>query len=268
MTVSRQTLSARSLVMLGVASSMIFACGYDPQADLDQAALRIVIGGIDFETALLRLTAATAEERRDLAIRPNGESQLPLYVLSLSPGRFAVQIETLNGAGDILQCRRETGARGSEQTRLPLVFRQVDRHPCATVAGCLGNEALSEECNGLDDDCDGTPDDDLPDFVAGIGACQCRVSSCSGGKPEECTPGEPSTEEQCNGIDDDCDGKLPVDERDYDKDGVMTCSPCAPDAVVKCGDCDDYAAQRAPNLAEICDGIDNDCNGSIDDECS
>ena len=32
------------------------------------------------------------------------------------------------------------------------------------------------------------------------------------------------------------------------------------------GDCDDFTNAVYPNLEEICDGIDNDCNGFIDDD--
>ena len=31
------------------------------------------------------------------------------------------------------------------------------------------------------------------------------------------------------------------------------------------GDCDDSNVSVAPNMIEICDGLDNDCNGTIDD---
>jgi hypothetical protein len=41
---------------------------------------------------------------------------------------------------------------------------------------------------------------------------------------------------------------------DADQDGVDSCS-----------DCDDADAQRAPGRAEVCDGIDNDCNATVDD---
>jgi hypothetical protein len=63
----------------------------------------------------------------------------------------------------------------------------------------------SEICNGLDDDCDGSIDEDLGSTTCGIGMCQRTVPNCSGGVPQTCVPGLPTTE-SCNGLDDDCNG--------------------------------------------------------------
>ena len=50
---------------------------------------------------------------------------------------------------------------------------------------------------------------------------------------------------------DDTDASL--NYSDVDGDGVSTCD----------GDCDDTDSSRSPNLTESCDGVDNDCDGSI-----
>ena len=42
---------------------------------------------------------------------------------------------------------------------------------------------------------------------------------------------------------------------DFDGDGVTETD----------GDCDDTRAQVAPGLPEVCDALDNDCNGLADD---
>ena len=59
----------------------------------------------------------------------------------------------------------------------------------------------------------------------------------------------PHVSEQCNDLDDDCDGVIPAAERDVDRDGVPTCS----------GDCNDAVLAQWPGAPETCDGLDNDC---------
>ena len=65
----------------------------------------------------------------------------------------------------------------------------------------------------------------------------------------------PGAQEQCNGVDDDCDGALGADELDADADGFLACA----------GDCDDASFAVNPDAAEICDnGVDDDCDELID----
>ena len=55
---------------------------------------------------------------------------------------------------------------------------------------CVG-EVLpgTESCNGQDDDCSGVGDDNIPDVVCGVGACQVTVAGCSGGQIPSCEIG-------------------------------------------------------------------------------
>ncbi len=75
-----------------------------------------------------------------------------------------------------------------------------------------------EECNGIDDDCDGKIDNirdkDEP-IIKGCskettakGICKdSAIRTCKGGKWSDCVPGKPGKED-CNDLDDDCDGKV------------------------------------------------------------
>jgi hypothetical protein len=72
---------------------------------------------------------------------------------------------------------------------------------------CDAKAPTQESCNGQDDNCDGTPDDGIPDQNCGRGVCANTAPGCTDGKVPECTPKAAGTE-TCNGIDDDCDGVI------------------------------------------------------------
>jgi MYXO-CTERM domain-containing protein len=146
---------------------------------------------------------------------------------------------------------------------------------CQANAGvCVGLTAIAETCNGVDDNCDGTPDNGNP---GGGGACsvpgqmgQCAVGirQCTAGSLQ-CPQINFTTPEICNGLDDNCNGQ--TDEglvTDLDGDGVRACGTCNAPPAGLC-DCNDNPAMNGalqrPGLAEVCDGIDNNCNTQIDE---
>ncbi len=129
----------------------------------------------------------------------------------------------------------------------------------------------TEDCDGVDDDCDGAVDEDFDGDGDGWTTCG---GDCDDGQADV-YPGAP---ESCNGIDDDCDGALdPADAqgctpyfRDADDDGYgvvadqqCLCAPADPYDALSGGDCDDGDAARFPGNPEVCDGLDNDCDGSL-----
>lgn len=92
----------------------------------------------------------------------------------------------------------------------------------------------------------------------------------------------PGAIEICDGKDNDCDGQvdegLPTKTWYHDTDGdgygsnataTVSCSaPATSGWVLQGGDCNDQNAAVHPGAAEVCDGIDNNCNGVIDEGCS
>ena len=97
---------------------------------------------------------------------------------------------------------------------------------------------------------------------------------------DDCNDGDaavsPAATELCNGIDDDCDGEVDEDVgdvsfEDADGDGfgdpaTATEACTVPEGhVPNANDCDDGDPAISPGAAEVCDGVDNNCDGALDE---
>jgi hypothetical protein len=162
------------------------------------------------------------------------------------------------------------------------------------------NPGATEMCNGVDDDCDGLTDGRDPDVVDmtqwwadfdsdGYGGWRLSLWACT--QPsnyvdnrDDCDDGDassyPGADEYCDGADNDCDGDVDeagaLDEAtwyaDSDGDGYGDASSTQdacnqPSGYVSdATDCDDSDAVINPGVAELCNGVDDDCDGAVDED--
>jgi hypothetical protein len=160
------------------------------------------------------------------------------------------------------------------------------------------NQDANEVCDGVDNNCDGSidegfsfvtyywdADNDGYGSILDAGALYCLNPGVGYSLTnDDCDDSKslvyPGAIEICDGIDNDCDGLIDEDlvfttyyiDADHDgygdindAFGALYCSNPGVGFSLTNNDCDDSKSVSNPGAVEICDGLDNNCDGSIDE---
>ncbi|MCC6523856.1 MAG: hypothetical protein IT373_14455 [Polyangiaceae bacterium] len=199
-------------------------------------------------------------------------------VWGLCEGEVLPAAESCNGADD--NCNLETDeGLGTVTCGLGLCQATVEACTNGQPNPCFPGTPGTELCNGSDDDCDGTVDNGCPctdgqtqpcysgnPATLNIGVCKAGLQTCDqfgvwGGCFGEITP----LSETCDGLDNDCDNA--VDQGNPGGGGACqtgllgACSPgtrACENGALAC-------VQTVQSSAEVCDPIDNDCDGQTNE---
>ena len=127
----------------------------------------------------------------------------------------------------------------------------------------------TEVCNGLDDNCNGQVDEGNPGgglacTTVQPGVCSPGTTSCTNGSIV-CTRNVNPSTEVCNGLDDNCNGQ--IDEGN--PGGGLACTTgqpgvCSP-GITSCTNGSIVCARNVNPSTEVCNGLDDNCDGQIDE---
>jgi MYXO-CTERM domain-containing protein len=161
----------------------------------------------------------------------------------ITPGNTQIEGIAVAGSGT----NTPGTCNSTDQTGCDGFYAQNQQELSLAISSILADTIRSETCNDADDDCDTIVDEDFPSLGTAcddglIGICQgTGVFVCTGDETGTVcqidNPGEPPGIEICNNLDDNCNGFI--------------------DEGLSCGGCGD---------AETCNNVDDDCDGTTDED--
>ncbi len=167
-------------------------------------------------------------------------------------------------------------AKEAEFAGQPLFWNATSQQDLDYALSSIWADAVRERCNAIDDDCDGETDEDVKPVSCSVicnGVTLEGRMHCEDGALSPCKLADET--ELCNGVDDNCNGI--VDDPWVDEVGAKLGEPCS----VGTGVCEapgvwvcpvsglgepTCAATPGPAGVEVCDGLDNDCDGLTDED--
>ena len=205
------------------------------------------------------------------------EYDTALWILRLAVSRLKRKPPTLNGRTPIAIVLWLLPMIGCRTDSLP-PEPDVDGDGWVSSADCDDTNAAVnpghiEECDYLDNDCDGLIDDDdydsrgilwyadadgdgYGDAAHTIGACNPVAGFVA--NPDDCDDTNPA-------ISPAADPEGCLEEEDRNCDGELSRVDADGDGWAACEDCDDLDLSVHPGAHERCNSIDDDCDGLIDD---
>jgi hypothetical protein len=190
------------------------------------------------------------------------------------PSACRAPAETCNGVDEDCDGTADNGfacPRGTEVDCLTACGTD-GRGICTSACEIPSGSACAagpEVCNGLDDNCNGAPDDTFPCVMgapascttscgsAGTGTCS---ATCTLPTAATCTP----PPETCNGIDDDCDGTCDNGQACCRGTTGSCSTSCGTTGTRTCSSSCTWGTCMGP--AETCNGTDDDCDGACDED--